>query len=191
MERFSTSGHVAADYAAFINPINSFSIVELLAAYREIFPAPLPFPHPDPERQVLPAADYERFTEYVYHTFPLADPRQPPPASSSSAEPAIVLNEYRMQVLAHLWGWEPPLVPAGAVTQKFIDHMMNDINEPYADLGVFIREYRVHVMVNLTQPWTTSLTGDAIDLIHNLLQADPARRLTIAQVRAHPWMRQG
>ena len=179
------------DYAAFISIMNSFPIADLIAAYRQIFPDPVQYPHPDPDRQVLPAADYQRFSDYVY-SFPMDGGGGPsssssapsPLPSSSNADATIVLNEYRMQMLAHLW--REPLLPIGAVTQPFLDYMTHVNGDGhFADVGSFIRAYRVHTMINLTQ---SPVSDAAVDLIHGLLRENPADRLTIAQVRAHAWM---
>lgn len=181
---------IKQEYAAFVDIMNSFPIVDLIAAYRQIFPDPVQYPHPDPDRQVLPAADYQRFSEYVY-SFPVGGPSSSssapsPLPSSSSADATIVLNEYRMQMLAHLWREPQALSPIGAVTRPFVDYMTHvDGVGHFADVGSFIRSYRVHTMINLTQ---SPVSDAAVDLIHGLLQENPEKRLTIAQVRAHAWM---
>ena len=186
------------DYAAFVDIMNSFPIVYPIAAYRQIFPDPVQYPHPDLDRQVLPAADYQRFSEYVY-SFPVggggggggpssssSSSAPSPLPSSSSADATTVLNEYRMQMLAHLWRETQALSPIGAVTRPFLAYMTHvDGVGHFADVGSFIRSYRVHTMINLTQ---SPVSDAAVDLIHGLLQEDPANRLTIAQVRAHAWM---
>ena len=165
---------IEPEYAEFIQRVNSLPIGDLIAAYRQIFPDPVRYPHPDLDRQVLPAADYQQFTDYVY-SLPVVGGRPPAPSE-------IVLNEYRMQMLAHLWRQQQQ--PLGVVTQPFLEYMTY-VNDYYADVGSFIRAYRVHAMVNLTQ---TPVSDAAVDLLHSLLKENPEERLTIAQVRAHPWM---
>ncbi len=173
-----------AEYAAFIHRVNDLPICDLVAAYRQIFPAPLPFPHPEPQRQVLTDADYRLFSAYVY-SFPAGGPAPPPRPSSSSAAPELVLNEYRMQMLAHLWRLEGDLPPpVGDVTLPFLSYL-SYVNGYSADLTVLINDYRVHKMVNLTRD---PVSATAVDLIHNILRETPEDRFTIAQVRAHPWM---
>lgn len=39
------------------------------------------------------------------------------------------------------------------------------------------------------QPGEKAISNEAIDLLQNMLKADPAERFTLAQVLDHPWMK--
>ena len=40
----------------------------------------------------------------------------------------------------------------------------------------------------MLQQWGIHLTSEAVDLLQKLLQADPTRRLTLDEIRNHPWL---
>ena len=46
-------------------------------------------------------------------------------------------------------------------------------------------------LVQMLTEWEIGLSGDAMDLLQRMLFLDPKDRLSLAQVRAHPWMTQG
>jgi serine/threonine protein kinase len=41
---------------------------------------------------------------------------------------------------------------------------------------------------SLMTQWKLIISESAMDLIQNILQEDPSRRLTVSQIQAHPWM---
>jgi serine/threonine protein kinase len=46
-------------------------------------------------------------------------------------------------------------------------------------------------LVQMLTEWEIGLTGDAMDLLQRMLFLDPKDRLSLDQVRAHPWMANG
>jgi len=46
-------------------------------------------------------------------------------------------------------------------------------------------------LVQMLTEWNVGLSGDAMDLLQRMLWIDPNDRLSLAQVRAHPWMTNG
>ena len=46
-------------------------------------------------------------------------------------------------------------------------------------------------LVQMLTEWEIGLSGDAMDLLQRMLFLDPKDRLSLAQVRAHPWMAPG
>jgi serine/threonine protein kinase len=46
-------------------------------------------------------------------------------------------------------------------------------------------------MVQMLSEWEVGLSGDAMDLLQRMLFLDPKDRLSLDQVRAHPWMVNG
>lgn len=46
-------------------------------------------------------------------------------------------------------------------------------------------------LVQMLTEWEIGLSGDAMDLLQRMLFLDPKDRLSLAQVRAHPWMAHG
>lgn len=46
-------------------------------------------------------------------------------------------------------------------------------------------------LVQMLTEWEVGLTADAMDLLQRMLFVDPKDRLSLDQVRAHPWMVNG
>ena len=46
-------------------------------------------------------------------------------------------------------------------------------------------------LVQMLTEWEIGLSGDAMDLLQRMLFLDPKDRLSLDQVRAHPWMVNG
>jgi serine/threonine protein kinase len=46
-------------------------------------------------------------------------------------------------------------------------------------------------LVRQLRSWGIQLSDDAGDLLQNMLQLDPRKRLTLAQVMVHPWVATG
>ena len=46
-------------------------------------------------------------------------------------------------------------------------------------------------LVQMLTEWQIGITGDAMDLLQRMLFIDPKDRLSLDQVRAHPWMVRG
>ena len=46
-------------------------------------------------------------------------------------------------------------------------------------------------LVQMLTEWELGLSPDAMDLLQRMMWLDPRDRLSLAQLRAHPWMRNG
>ena len=46
-------------------------------------------------------------------------------------------------------------------------------------------------LVQIVRQWDLGLSGDLLDLLERMLFREQKQRLSLAQVRAHPWMVNG